>query len=98
MKKFIIISILLLISSFPLYADDSSFCGDPAMWKHFNSMVKENPIDIPLQILHALKIGLCVKISQNSIGPTEAEYLFNDMLDIVANKRGEEDEGKKKEK
>ena len=30
-------------------------------------MAKKFPEDIPLQILHALRIGLCVKIEQNSI-------------------------------
>ena len=51
----------------------------------------------PLQIIHALKIGLCVKIGQNTISTPEAINLFNDMIDTVANKRGEieEQEGKK---
>ncbi len=96
MKKIIVITILLFFSSFPLYADDSSFCGDPEIWEYFESMTKEYPDDVPLQILHALKIGLCVKIDQNSITETEAINLFNDMIDTVANKRGEieEQEGK----
>jgi hypothetical protein len=54
------------------------------------------PRTYPLQILHALKIGLCVKISQGSISTGPAINLFNDMLDTVANKRGEGE--KKREK
>ena len=97
MKKIIILSILLLLLSFPVFADESTFCNDPGTWDHFNAMVKENPNDVPLQILHALKIGLCAKIEQNSISTPEAINLFNDMIDTVANKRGEieELEGKK---
>ncbi len=58
-------------------------------------MVEKFPDDIPLQILHALRIGLCDKIEQNSISFEEATDLFNDMFDTVINKRGEKDDGKK---
>jgi hypothetical protein len=54
-------------------------------------MVENNPNDIPLQILHALKIGLCVKIQNNTITETEAIDLFNDMVDTVAEQRGEKE-------
>ena len=60
-------------------------------------MAKKYPDDVPLQILHALKIGLCVKIDQNSISTPEAINLFNDMIDTVANKRGEIKDQEKKE-
>ena len=60
-------------------------------------MVEKNPNDIPLQILHALKIGLCVKIEQNSISSPEAIHLFNDMVDTMAEKRDEEKKQEGKE-
>ena len=63
---------------------------NPQAWDHINSMVEKDPNDIPLQILHALKIGLCVKIEQNSISSPEAIHLFNDMVDTMASKREEE--------
>jgi hypothetical protein len=97
MKKIIVILILLLFLSFPVCANDQSFCDDTNIWDRFNAMVEKNPNDIPLQILHALKIGLCVKIEANSITTTEAMNLFNDMVDTVANKRGEQEEVGKKE-
>ena len=65
--------------------------------KDFETLAKKYPDDIPVQILHALKIGLCVKIAQNSISIPEAINLYNDMIDTVANKRGDEEEEKKKE-
>jgi hypothetical protein len=75
----------------PVNADDSAFCNDPAGWEHFNSMVAEYPEDIPLQILHALKIGLCAKISQGSISTGAAITLFNDMVDTLIEKRDDAD-------
>ena len=89
MKTMVIISILLIFSSFPVYSEDLSFCNDPETWEYFESMTKKYPDDVPLQILHALKIGLCAKIGQNSITETEAINLFNDMVDTVAGMRGE---------
>ena len=98
MKKIIIISILLLFSSISVFAEDSTFCNDPEIWEYFETKIKKYPDDIPLQILHALKIGLCVKIEQNSISTPEAIHLFNDMVDTLANKRGEiEEQGKKED-
>jgi hypothetical protein len=91
MKRIAVISLLFMALCWPVSADDSAFCDDPAAWEYFDSLVAENPNDVPLQILHALKIGLCTKISQGSISTGAAITLFNDMVDIVANKRGEAD-------
>ena len=92
MKNIVILITFLLLVPWPVYSDDSKFCNDPPHWEHFNNMVAESPDDIPLQILHALKIGLCVKIEQNSISTQQAIGLFYDMIDTAANKRGENEE------
>jgi len=89
MKHLILAIAIFLWLPGAVIADESAFCDDPVHWEHFNKMVDENPNDIPLQILHALKIGLCVKIQQGSISTGAAITLFNDMLDTVANKRGD---------
>jgi len=95
MKRTVLIALLALSCVFHVcWAEDkttSKFCDDPAGWDHFNTMVENNPNDVPLQILHALKIGLCVKIQNNTITETEAIDLFNDMVDTVAEQRGEEE-------
>jgi hypothetical protein len=98
LKRVAAIIILIMVVSWPVWADDDVFCNDPAMWEHFNTMAAEYPEDVPLQILHALKIGLCAKISQGSISTGAAINLFNDMVDTVANKRGEADEQEKAQK
>jgi hypothetical protein len=97
MKKTVLIVALLLFLAWPVYSDNSKFCNDPPHWEHFNSMVADDPENIPLQILHALKIGLCVKIEQNSISTEEAIGLFYDMIDTVIEKvdEAEKQEGKK---
>lgn len=67
------------------------FCNDQKGWDHFNNMVQEYPNDMSVQILHALKIGLCKKIQNNSISPSEAVDLFNNMVDSAIDLRGQED-------
>ena len=97
MKKVIIIIVILFFCSFPLYAE-TNFCHDPETWKQWNKIAKKNPNDIPLQILHALRIGLCVKIEKNSITFEEATDLFNDMYYDMLDKIDEEERLKKGKK
>ncbi len=92
MRILILVVIFVMMSGFAHADEAEKFCDDPKAWEHFNSIVVANPNDTPLQILHALRIGLCVKIQENSITTDEAIQLFNDMVDNVAIKRGEEDE------
>ena len=96
MKNAFLIIALLLFLACPAYPDDSKFCNDPPHWEHFNSMVENDPDNIPLQILHALKIGLCIKIDQNSISTQEAIGLFTDMLNTLIDNvdEAEKQEGK----
>jgi len=86
MKKKISIIILILFLSIPV-SSETNFCHDKKSWKDWNAMAKKYPNDTPLQILHALRIGLCIKIEQNSISFEEATDLFDNMFDTVINKR-----------
>ena len=97
MKNAFLIIALLLFLACPAYSDDSKFCNDPPHWEHFNSMVENDPDNIPLQILHALKIGLCIKIDQNSISTQEAIGLFTDMLNTLIDKVDEAEKQKGQE-
>lgn len=84
---FLIVAALFLY--LPTYADDSTFCEDPKMWKYFESMAQKYPDDIPLQLLHALKIGLCEKVADNTIRLDAAIKAFNSTVDEVAKQRDE---------
>ena len=86
------IIVLILCFATVAWADDigEKFCNDQKVWDHFNNMVEEYPNDMSVQILHALKVGLCVKIQNNSISSSEAVDLFNNMVDSAADLRGKE--------
>ena len=97
MKKAALIIALLLFFSCPAYSDDNNnICNNPLHWEHLNSMVANDPDNIPFQILHALKIGLCIKIEQNSISTQEAIGLFNDMLNTLIDKFDEAEKQEEK--
>lgn len=97
MRKIIAAFIILLLISAPVSAQYKTvFCTDKDAWNHFNGLVEKYPNDMPLQILHGLKIGLCAKIKQNSISENDAISLFNDTVDVMQKKREKEQEAGKK--
>ena len=90
-KKFALIFTLSLFFSLAHADGADKFCKDPYIWETFDSLITKHPDDIPIHILHALRIGLCLKIEENSITTSEAIVIFNDMLDTVVEKMEEED-------
>ena len=96
MKRIIIIAIFILFLSIPVYAE-INWCHDPKTWNDWNAMVKKHPADVPLQILHALRIGLCVKIKNGSIAFDEATDLMNNMMNSLIEKRAEKGDDEEKE-
>jgi len=89
MKRISVIVILLLLMGIysVLAAEPENYCHDAESWKEWENMVKKYTDDIPLQILHALRIGLCAKIEQKSISLQDATQLMNDMSDDLIKKR-----------
>ena len=62
-----IVVVLFLCVPAPGYAGDEAFCEDPNMWEYFDSMARQYPEDLSVQLLHALKLGLCEKVGKNTI-------------------------------
>lgn len=89
MKKIIVITILFVLIGISHInaAEPENYCHDPESWKDWENMVKKYPDDIPLQILHALRIGLCAKIEQKSISFKEAKQLMDQMSDQLIQNR-----------
>jgi len=89
MKKLTVIVILFLLLGIysVLAAEPEHYCHDAESWKEWENMVKKYPEDIPLQILHALRIGLCIKIEQKSISLQDATQLMNDMSEKLIQER-----------
>lgn len=83
-----IVIMLLLLGIYGVSAaEPDNYCHDAESWKAWENMVKKYPDDIPLQILHTLRIGLCIKIEEQSISLEEATQLMNDMSDQLIQER-----------
>ena len=63
-----IILVLALTFSFSpgLTEEPTNYCLDKESWKEWDALVKKHPNDEEVQTLHALRLGLCVKIEQGS--------------------------------
>ncbi|MFC1896669.1 hypothetical protein ACFL0Q_08460 [Thermodesulfobacteriota bacterium] len=99
--RFITIGLLLCLSASmpaPLAdqgdktAEQENYCKDPRTWGEWDALVAKYPDDMDVQALHALRIGLCMKIEQGSISLQEAIQLFDRAHKTVIRKRQQEAE------
>lgn len=80
-----IILVLALVFSCSLaYTEEqTNYCLDKESWKEWEALVKKYPNDNNVQTLHALRVGLCVKIEQGSVTFEQATDIFNRAYDMV---------------
>jgi len=80
----IIIVLALVFSSSLAYTEEQeNYCLDKESWKEWDDLAGKYPNDKDVQTLHALKLGLCVKIEQGSITFEQATDIFNRAHDMV---------------
>ena len=91
-KWVLAIAVALALMSADAAADPVNFCHDESTWRQWTELVRENPGDDQLQMLHALRIGLCVKIDQGSISFDHANQLFNRIHENSIEQRRQEQE------
>ena len=97
---FIVILLFVSLSVVPSPAADSSnTCKDPDSWKEWDQLVFKYPQDMIVQALHALRIGLCLKIERGDLTVEEATEIFNRLWDdAIREKQKQEQEQRAKEK
>ena len=91
MKTLFIILILLATVIFhqPLLAQDQpyNYCNDEESWKEWDDLVMKYPEDMDIQALHALRVGLCIKVENGTISFEMATDIFNRMHEMVIAKK-----------
>ncbi|MBC7358453.1 hypothetical protein SAMN02745206_03349 [Desulfacinum infernum DSM 9756] len=61
----------------PVPAEEpENYCHDPAAEAQWQALVAKHPKDYDLQALHALRIGLCLKVDQGVLTVPEATAIF----------------------
>ncbi len=83
MKKFILSIIILFSLCFSVQAETINHCKDPETWKEWDELVRKYPHNYDIQMLHAVRIGLCKKIEDGSISLETAIDAFDKLHETV---------------
>lgn len=94
-RIFVIIFVVLFTASCghvekPAFSDPTYHCNKPGAWEQYEALAAKYPFDKGVQTLHALRIGLCVKIAQGSIDQDLAIEIFDQAHNAVIEKVKEE--------
>jgi len=71
-------------------AESENYCHDNESWKKWDELIQEAPQDTALQTLHALRIGLCVKVDRGEITLDMATEIFESAREAIIQKRKED--------
>ena len=88
-RVFIGLSLILVFCSF-VYAESENYCHDKESWKEWDTLVEKNPNDTEVQALHALRIGLCVKVDRGGITLDKATEIFESAREAIIQNRKED--------
>ena len=69
------------------FAESENYCHDEMSWKEWDTLIENNPNDMELQALHALRIGLCVKVDRGEITLDQATEIFESAREAIIKKR-----------
>lgn len=89
-KNFLYIFILVL-AFFPptqlVLAEEVNYCTDPESWEEWEALVEKYPNDMEVHTLHALRIGLCVKVERKELTVPQATDIFEKARQIIIQKK-----------
>jgi hypothetical protein len=76
------LAILLLLGFTAIAASDDSeppnYCKSPESWAEWQALLAKHPDDRGLQTLHALRLGICLKVERDEITLDEGTAIFED--------------------
>ena len=76
MRVIIILVISIMLFSYPIYAEETNYCHDKEANAEWEVLVEKYPNDMQLHALHALRLGLCVKVEREGITVSQATDIF----------------------
>jgi len=76
----------LLITNLPaITAED--YCSDPESWKEWEELIEKYPNDSDIQALHALRIGLCLKVERGDLTVEQGTDIFEKARKVILEKK-----------
>jgi hypothetical protein len=88
--KHILLLLMMLLFTLPLQAQEPNYCHDKESWKEWDELIEKYPGNMDIQMLHAVRIGLCKKIEDGSISFETASDAFNELHEAVYKRAIEE--------
>jgi len=90
--------IVLLSALTATAAGEEGYCHDEAAARQWEELVEKHPQDLELQRLHALRVGICIKIDKGSSSLERGVMIFEQDQQALLRKRNEEERAKHQER
>jgi hypothetical protein len=97
-RPFLIPVFLLAFLAFSIaaFAEEKNYCRDQESWQEWDELAGKYPDDVDIQTLHALRIGLCVKVERGDLTLQQATDIFERARDRLIRKKESERDSKRK--
>ena len=76
----------LFVANLPAIAAED-YCSDPESWKEWEELVEKYPNDSDVQALHALRIGLCLKVERGDLTVEQGTDIFENARKAILEKK-----------
>jgi hypothetical protein len=76
----------LLFANLPVIAAED-YCSDPESWKEWYELIEKYPNDSDIQALHALRIGLCLKVDRGDLTVEQGTDIFEKARKAILEKK-----------
>ncbi len=76
----------LFVANLPAIAAED-YCSDPESWEEWEELIEKYPNDSDVQALHALRIGLCLKIERGDLTVEQGTDIFEKALKAILEKK-----------
>ncbi len=78
-KTIIILTLSILLFSHTVNAEEKNYCDDADANMKWEALIRKYPDDTGLHALHALRLGLCLKVGRGDIIIDEAKEIFKNV-------------------
>lgn len=81
---------LSILLCYTVTAEEKNYCYDLESNQEWEDIVKKNPLDMNLAALHALRLGLCLKVERGDLSVSQATEIFETLRMQLINKASRE--------
>lgn len=76
----------LFVANLPAIAAED-YCSDPESWGEWEELIEKYPNDSDVQALHALRIGLCLKVERGDLTVEQGTDIFEKARKAILEKK-----------